>query len=208
MHHKLGWALTWLASAQILIEVVNMLALRPPKDDNYLASEEERAGFISVSAESLAEHHRMHTDCARELRYTDDSGNCTQRNSASSPSLNCLPADENEDGDQYENRRLSEYPYVKDEGEREGDISGRQTRVSADEATQSFFQRTSLFDFLSIRSTSKALFSIFCVSQILNRLLLPFGFIALTTGMVTYGGVFVRVDTQRPKYPSEGVSLD
>lgn len=63
-HHKLGWLVTWVACAQVLVGLVGRVAGvmdgrttgRGGKGTRGL-SKEERQGFIPVSTEAMAEHH-------------------------------------------------------------------------------------------------------------------------------------------------------
>lgn len=78
-HHKLGWIITWVISAQVLIGVVTFYAGKKEAGHS-----EESGSFIPISAEVMAEHQRMH-DARREetYRFSSDSGQGTEPNTES-----------------------------------------------------------------------------------------------------------------------------
>lgn len=72
-HHKLGWILTWVISAQVVLGVIFAYAKR--KDDQ---------GFMPISAEAMAEHQRRHDlRRAETYRFSNDSGQGTEPNTES-----------------------------------------------------------------------------------------------------------------------------
>jgi hypothetical protein len=118
------------------------------------------------------------TDTAHEYRWSGDSGQGTERNSASlrscpSPTETLTPPDE-----------FEHYGKL-DEDTDDAPVP----RYS--------FQNTILGRFFSTRMprlASVRVLRMFHVAYIIiDRICLSFGFIAITTGGVTYGGIFVRV---------------
>ncbi|KAE8450051.1 hypothetical protein EG329_007190 [Mollisiaceae sp. DMI_Dod_QoI] len=82
-HHKLGWILTWVVSAQVVLGVISAYAGR--KDDN-------RGSFMPVSTEAMAEHQRRQ---AEMYRFSNDSGQGTEPNTESlrSQSISSIHSD-------------------------------------------------------------------------------------------------------------------
>ncbi|KAK7744332.1 hypothetical protein SLS62_010235 [Diatrype stigma] len=72
-HHKLGWLVTWVVCAQVLVGLVGRVAGvmgarntgRGGKGTRGL-SKEERQGFIPVSTEAMAEHHSRMNEAAAQ----------------------------------------------------------------------------------------------------------------------------------------------
>jgi hypothetical protein len=73
-HHKLGWVLTWIVGAQLLLGFISTYAERKPQNNH-----EERASFVPVSQEAIAEHQRINgTGYQDEYRFSRDSGHGTE----------------------------------------------------------------------------------------------------------------------------------
>lgn len=72
-HHKLGWILTWVVGAQVLLGIISAYA---GKDD--------RGSFMRVSAAAMEEHTRRHELRSQETyRFSNDSGQGTEPNTES-----------------------------------------------------------------------------------------------------------------------------
>ncbi|CAG8972886.1 hypothetical protein HYALB_00001306 [Hymenoscyphus albidus] len=163
-HHKLGWIITWVVIVQVLVGVVTLYAGRKE-----VARSEERGHFIPISAEVMAEHHRLHNE--DDCRFSGDSGQGTERNTESlrshsiastSPPQLSSPAQENEEEYFVENPKLV--------------LGGK------------------LHGFLSSRIpgllSSKALRIFQFLYDAVDRLILLIGWAIFLTGWVTYGGFF------------------
>jgi len=77
-HHKVGWAVTWVVSAQVIVGLLGRVAgaLRARRTHgNEQAS--ERQAFMPVSTEAIAKHQRMYR------RLSNDSGQGTEPNTES-----------------------------------------------------------------------------------------------------------------------------
>ncbi|CZR57527.1 related to YTP1 [Phialocephala subalpina] len=72
-HHKLGWILTWIISAQVVLGIISAYTNR--NDDH---------GFMPISTEAMAEHQRRHDlRRAETYRFSNDSGQGTEPNTES-----------------------------------------------------------------------------------------------------------------------------
>ncbi|KAJ9134727.1 Integral membrane protein [Pleurostoma richardsiae] len=82
-HHKLGWLVTWVVSAQVVVgllaRVVGAFA-----SGGKLSSGDDRRGFIPVSTEAMAEHQRWNDPrFSEQYRTSNDSGQGTEPNTES-----------------------------------------------------------------------------------------------------------------------------
>jgi hypothetical protein len=164
-HHKLGWVLMWVVSAQVVMGLIYAYAGR--KNDE----------FIPVSAEAIAEHQRIHNLEDRRpnlYRFSNDSGQGTEPNTESlrSQSISSQSSDHH-------------LPDVRREYEEEDD----------QEEKHGLMDGTKVDKFLSSRIpgmlSSRVLKILRFFYNAVNRIILILGFVALTTGGVTYGGFFV-----------------
>jgi len=164
-HHKLGWILTWVVSAQFLMGIVSAYTAR--NDGS------RRASYIPVSTEAMEEHQRMQTKPLTETyRFSNDSGQGTEPNTESLRSQSISSASGGE--------RHNEPEQHEEEGESE---------------KHGLLHGSKVDQYLSKRIpgllSSKVLQVFQCFYNFVNRLILILGFVALTTGVVTYGGLFV-----------------
>ena len=179
VHHKLGWILTWVVSAQVVLGVISAYA-------RHKGSHRGRASFTPVSAEAMDEHERRHNLRQEETyRFSNDSGQGTEPNTESlrSQSISSNSSDDHQ------------LPDV------------RQEHAEADEDEKNGLMHGSRVDkYLSRRIPGLLSSRVLRVLQIfydaVDRLILILGFVGLTTGMATYGGLFVsqnifplRIDT-------------
>ncbi|KAL2865531.1 Ytp1 family protein [Aspergillus lucknowensis] len=169
-HHKIGWIATWVIAAQVIMALIFAYAGRGEKQSAY-----ERAQFLPVSTDEMADTPTYPTGVRHEYRWSRDSGQGTERNSASlhsrpsSPSCTSPP-------DEYDG---FEKP------EEEGPVLSE---------SRGFMRSTILDRFLASRVprlvSGRALRIMGFVYNVIDRLILQLGFIAITTGAVTYGGIF------------------
>jgi hypothetical protein len=171
-HHKLGWVLTWVVGAQVLIGLISAYTGRQDK---------ERAGFIPVSSEAMAEHQRMQDlGFAETYRFSNDSGQGTEPNTESLRSHSISSA-----GD--EERQL---PVARDRDQDEYLGSEKRGLLKGSRVDQ--FLSNKIPGLLSARVLR--VFQFFY--DVVDRLILILAFVAVTTGFVTYGGLFV---SSRPR---------
>ncbi|KAI9827650.1 MAG: hypothetical protein M1819_006939 [Sarea resinae] len=178
-HHKLGWIVTWVVSAQALMGLLHIYAGRSTK---HSVAEDERAAFIPVSTEAMAEHQRSNgRQSFHDYRYSRDSGQGTERASSFGSSS---PAEEHED------LQLPEiHPRYSLAIAGEDDI---------EEEKRGFLRNTAIDSFLSRKVPgllSTRLWRILgFVYDVIDRIIIPFGFITLTAGIVTFAGIFRGVN--------------
>src|SRR6266511_4011352 len=99
-HHKIGWIATWAVCAQVVIGLIFMYSGRSKEADGDL---DEHAGFLPVSVEAMAQHQQVHAmRTAHGYRWSNDSGQGTERNSASLHSGGVSPTNEREDAPEFE----------------------------------------------------------------------------------------------------------
>lgn len=83
-HHKLGWLVTWVVGAQVLVGLVGRVAGTMNRSSRTGHRKEEEQSFIPVSTEAMAEHHRMNQGLfSSPYRGSNDSGQGTERNTES-----------------------------------------------------------------------------------------------------------------------------
>ncbi|KAL4868556.1 hypothetical protein BDV12DRAFT_169304 [Aspergillus spectabilis] len=170
-HHKIGWIGTFVIGAQVMMALIFAYAGRGEK----VESAYERAQFLPVSTEDMAESPTYPAGIRHEYRWSGDSGQGTERNSASlrsrPGSLSCASPSDEYDG--------FEKP--------EEDLPGQASE------SHGFMHSTVLDRFLAKRVphivSGRALRILSFVYNVIDRLILPFGFIAIVSGAVTYGGI-------------------
>lgn len=156
-HHKIGWIVTWVVSAQVLIGFVGKIAVlaRGKRE-----SGREEQPFISVSIQPES-RRSMHA-----RRFSDDSGQ------GSEPQTDSLHSD----NEGY----VMPCPYKEydDDNQDLGAIFLYVSKIAL---------VNKLANFISERVWK-------CLDmgyKVVDRIIIPFGFVAFTTGIVTYGRFFV-----------------
>jgi len=169
-HHKLGWVLTWVMGAQLVMGVIHSYARK---------ARSTSAGFTPISAEAITEHQRIHSMRQAQIyRLSNDSGQGTEPNTeslrssslASTDSVDNLPELQlqTEDEDEFE--------------EKHGLMHG--TAVDT-------YLTNKIPALISSRLTRVLEFPY----NAIDRLVLILGFVAIASGIVTYGGFFVSSQT-------------
>ena len=172
-HHKIGWIITAVASAQVVMTLIFTYAGRGESG----VSSYERATFLPVSTDETASPvHSYPSGALHNYRWSRDSGQGTEQNSLNSrpTSPQCDSPSEDYDGFEKPEDQVREKP----EGKR-------------------WFQGTVVDRFLSSRvpamASSRVLRVLDMIHMVIERIILPFGFVAIATGGVTYGGIMVSV---------------
>jgi hypothetical protein len=163
-HHKLGWILTWITGAQAVMGVISAYTRR--KDD--------RGDFIPVSTENMEQHHRIHDSQAQLYRFSNDSGQGTEPNTESLRSQS-ISSNNSDDHQLPDVRREHE---EEDQDEKHGLMHGSKVDKFLSKKIPGL-----------VSSRVLRVFQLFY--NIVDRVILVLGFVALTTGIVTYGGLFV-----------------
>jgi hypothetical protein len=171
-HHKLGWILTWTVCVQVGMALINVVVKRLANEGNV----NERAAFIPISTEIMAQHQRFHDIQDREAqRFSNDSGQGTERNTESLRT-NSIASARSSPGNLSPQEELDHE-----------DVELHEEK--APQAVNNTLQ--SLVLKLPILMSSRAQATLSVLYETINRLIPILGFVALTTGVVTYGGIFV-----------------
>ena len=168
-HHKIGWIITWVVSAQSILSLIFAYAGRGKSESK--SSSFERATFLPVATddhESPYPSGPMH-----EYRWSRDSGQGTEP----SPSIHSPGS-----------------PSCESPAEYDGFEKPEEDMPAPSQEPRGWFHSNFVGRFLSNRVpgmvSSRALRILNGVYNVIDRIILPFGFTALLTGAVTYGGIF------------------
>ncbi|KAH8701691.1 integral membrane protein [Talaromyces proteolyticus] len=159
-HHTIGWIATWAVGVQAVIGLIYAYSGRGRTNSGH---EYERATFMPVSTQNMMEHQQLYSPVA-EYRWSGDSGQGTS--CPTSPDEEHFPKSE--------------------EDEEEIEVPTPLARGWLRSVTLDRFFTSRIPSLVS----NRALRVLRIVYNVIDRIILPFGFIALTTGGVTYGGIF------------------
>ncbi|KAJ5630936.1 uncharacterized protein N7484_011036 [Penicillium longicatenatum] len=164
-HHKIGWIGTWVFSAQAVLALIFAYAGRGESKSS--SASYERATFLPIPTH---QGRSFPSGPLHEYRWSGDSGQGTEPTSSiHSPGS---PCDSPEDYDSFEK---PEDP------------------LPAELPARGWFHRSMAGRFLSSRLpgmvSNRALRICNTVYNVIDRIILPFGFIAIATGAVAYGGI-------------------
>jgi hypothetical protein len=174
-HHRIGWLLICITCAQTCMALLQAYT-RKPEETLYV---DEGAAFIPISTHVMEEHRRLHNiGGGQDYRFSNDSGQGTERNTESLRS-HSTSSDEEVDEHQISNLGIG---YDTDH-----DIAEKR-RILKNNSLDKFFMNR-----LPLLLSSKTIRALKMVYEIINRVILILGFVALTTGIVTYGGIFVSL---------------
>jgi hypothetical protein len=176
-HYKLGWIVTWVIGAQVLISLLGTVAGAFAKRSAQQGHSHERQFFIPVSTEAMEEHDSRYP---KTFRFSNDSGQGTEPNTESvrsqsvssgsaSPPIALHDADKeyaDEDDDDLE-AHLPALPR-----------SGKTHRLAK---------------VISAKTSARVWKIMLFVYNFIDRTILILGFIALCTGVIAYGRFFVSV---------------
>ncbi|KAI1365090.1 hypothetical protein F5Y08DRAFT_190371 [Xylaria arbuscula] len=179
-HHKLGWLVTWIVGAQVLISLVGRVAGMMGKTSRSGRGKEEEQSFIPVSTEAMAEHHRINQNhFSSPYRQSNDSGQGTERNTESlrSASVSTMIGQESPIG--LDDRRR----HYEDE-EDEHDLVYRSTDIHSSSVSQSFVAK------IASKISGKAWKVIMFGYEFVDRTILILGYVTLCTGLITYARFF------------------
>ncbi|KAI9372074.1 hypothetical protein BJX61DRAFT_471212 [Aspergillus egyptiacus] len=170
-HHKIGWIATMVIGIQIILALIFAYAGRGEK----AGSAYERAQFLPVSTEDMQSPTSFSAGIRHEYRWSRDSGQGTERNTASLHSRPSSPSCASP-SDEYDGFEKPEEDLPEQDSESRG------------------FMHSAVLDrFLANRvprmMSSRALRILNFVYNVIDRIILPFGFVAVVTGGVTYGGI-------------------
>ena len=164
-HHKLGWAVTWIALAQAVLGLIRAYG---------------GAGQVKYESPTLDYQKLQNIQEVDSYRFSSDSGHGTDAASPRSSSR----SSKRESEDEMENSQ----DFISGRGEpRDMEKYG----LIGNAAVDRFISRK-----LSWIAHSRALTCVDIVYAAVDRTILILGFVALASGIVTYGGIFVSVPRQ------------
>ncbi|KAK1753509.1 protein YTP1 [Echria macrotheca] len=176
-HHKLGWIVTWVVGAQVTIGLLGWAAgvLSRKSGDAH-----ERQSFIPVSTEAMAEHESQFDS---PYRYSNDSGQGTERHTES---LRSHSLSSGADSPPIAMRDVPLRDARKEYGEGDGDddVEAHLPMFPRSGAARSVIQRVA--GMVSSRFWKFFMFAY----NFVDRTILPLGFIAFCTGVITFGRFF------------------
>lgn len=171
VHYRMGWLFTWFSVAWVLTGVVNMYTRK---------TDSRRHSGQQMSAANMAQYQRIHE--MSEPRWSRDSGQGTERNSASLLGSNGTGSPSTELEDHHFDVDLPPYQHAEEHNEQEPE-------------KRSFLQNTRFDRFLSKNLHKYATGRILSINKwiyiFFERAMLIFGFFAASSGFVVFGGLAV-----------------
>jgi hypothetical protein len=169
-HHRIGWIITWIVSAQVVVSLLRRIGGAFKGTGSELA--EERRAFIPLPTDAPeARSNYYYGD-----RLSNDSGQ------GSEPTTESLRSNSVSTLEEHDRRALSNFDKELDEEE---DFDGP-IMPMPESAPQS---KTTL---MAIKVLSSKVWKYIDFGyKTVDRIILPFGFIAYTSGIATYGRLFV-----------------
>lgn len=175
-HSKMGWLFTWIASAWVFMALVQVYVGRT-KDDSIDGFETQ-----PMTAANMAQYQRVQDEeLPQTPRWSNDSGQGTERNSASLYGHSRSPSVESENQQFAGPTRR----YTRDEDDHLEDLTEKRGFLH-NNAVDRFFSRN-----VARFAAGKPLKWMRFFYVVVERTILIMGFFALTTGTVVYGGIGV-----------------
>jgi hypothetical protein len=193
-HHKIGWIATWIVTAQVIMSLLFTYSGRGKKS---AASASERAAFLPMSAENMTQHNlSSYADC----RWSGDSGHGTEASSTLN-SRDASPTNPNRRDTLDDFEKPDRAPELDDDDDEDHNDDDEELLSSSAQSPRWGWLRIKFIDkHLSARLpnllSAKFLRILEVVYAVIDRTILLLGFIALTTGGVTYAGIFVSAAAQ------------
>lgn len=173
-HGKIGWAITWIASAWVLMGVVNLYTSR---------AKAQVPGKLSAAV--MAQYHRLQqiqAENANSSRWSNDSGHGTERNTASLYDSSRSPSVGSEDHQFSEAQQSPDHADDDEDEEMDGEKQG-------------FLRNTAVDRFLSRNlpklASGPTLAAVRFFYVAIERTIIFLGFAGIATGAVVYGGIAV-----------------
>ena len=177
-HHKIGWVVTWVMTAQLAMSL--LFVFRGRSKNNVTTITAERAAFLPMSIEAMAQHQSLHSPGGyKDIRWSEDSGQGTERASSSLHSRDLSPSDA-----VWRQEEHAEPEADNDDQEKYQEIPQRKGLRWTSVVYKSLRQTSGMF-------SQRWLKVLEAVYDGVDRTILVLAFIALVTGGVTYAGIFV-----------------
>jgi hypothetical protein len=179
-HSKIGWIMTWIASAWIVMALINAYAVR------------SRTGSIGQDARhelnvaNMAQYQRIHDlqISSAPSRWSNDSGQGTERNSASLYGHSRSPSVESEQGRFLD----ATHRYTHDAEEDLDDEIEKRSFLRGTAVDRFFSHNVAKF------AVGKPLVVLRFLYVMIERTIIVQGFIAVASGTIVYGGIAVSDD--------------
>lgn len=179
-HHTLGWLVTWVLSAQVVVGLLGRIAgAFAGKESSLGGNAAERRSFMPVSRAAMDEHYRFHSgQYSPVCRHSADSGQGTEPNTESlrghsfSSSHDTLASPTGE---------AARKEYLDEEDDLEADVPA----LPRGGATRNFVAMVG--GKISFHAWKAIMFGY----NFVDRTSLILGFITLATGVITLGRFFV-----------------
>jgi hypothetical protein len=171
-HSKIGWVITWIASAWVLLAILQTYA----RQGQAAGDHDETTHPMTVA--NMARYERVHGELPDPSRFSNDSGQGTERNSASLFGHSRSPSCESDDHHFGGPTRR----YTQDDDNSFDDASEK----------QGFLGRVSMEGFLSrygARLAARTVKVIRLLHLVFERTVLVQGLVAIASGTVVYGGI-------------------
>ena len=166
-HHKIGWIASCVVAVQVVMSLIFTYAGRG--DADVASASSERAAFLPVSTDDMVDHHHHHhhhfpSTSLHQYRWSGDSSQGTEPSSASPASPSSIPAEFDDD---------------------EKPATGARRWLRNTVADRFFASR------IPGMVSNRVLSILSMIYVLIDRIIIPFGFIAIATGGVTFGGIMV-----------------
>lgn len=183
-HHKIGWLATCVVVAQVAMSLIFALSSRRCKKE-VAAMPAETVSFLPMSIEAMAQHQQLHDPQRyKDTRQLEDSGQGTERASSSL----VRSRDSSPTHTPYSRQDYEQCPKLEAEDEDDDDT---QDVPPFRNFSGSIFAHRALKRRAPAVYVQRALKVFERLCDGIDRTVLILGFIALLTGGVTYGGIFV-----------------
>ncbi|KAI1090578.1 hypothetical protein F5B19DRAFT_484460 [Rostrohypoxylon terebratum] len=177
-HHKIGWLVTWVVSAQVIVSLIGRVAGVMRKNDAHGFGKEEEQAFIPVSTEAMAEHQRINDALfPHRYRHSNDSGQGTEPNTESLRSNSVSTVVGQESPIEMSGRRA----HYEDDDD---DLHFKSAELLSSEPANSFIAK--LAGKMSNRVWRVLMFGY----NFVDRTILILAYITLCTGIITFGRFF------------------
>ncbi|KAF1956551.1 hypothetical protein CC80DRAFT_413231 [Byssothecium circinans] len=174
-HGKTGWIITWISSAWVFMALVQVYAGRTKT-----ASTEDQTGD-QLNAANMARYQRVQDARLPDMyRWSNDSGQGTERNSASLFGHSRSPSVESEEQQHFIGQTSKYNQDEEDEFDGEAEKRGFLNGTAVD---RFFSHKVARF------AVGKPLKFLRFFYIVIERTILIQGFVAITSGTVVYGGI-------------------
>ena len=175
-HGKIGWVITWIASAWVFVALVETYASK------ISAPSLDSGSSQPISSAAMAQYQRVQdAELPNLSRWSNDSGQGTERNSVSLCGHSRSPSVESEDQQFVGPTRR----YTQDDDNSLDDVTEKRGFLR-NNSVDGFFLRT-----VNRFAVGRPLKIMRISYVIVERVILILGFLAITTGTVVYGGIGV-----------------